>query len=61
MGNKKTLLSNFKHLRASGGINSKIASDYSILSTPFMILVDSNNTIIDIPESLKELDYLLNN
>ena len=49
-------LSGWKHLRASGGVNSKVANSYAILSTPVMYLVDSqSNKIVAIPENLEQL------
>lgn len=39
--NKSTALNGWKHLRASDGINSKVANDYFILATPVMILIDA--------------------
>ncbi|MDP4204470.1 MAG: redoxin domain-containing protein [Bacteroidota bacterium] len=46
----------WKHIRAKGGINSKEASAYFILSTPVMILVDSQtNKIIALPENIEQL------
>jgi hypothetical protein len=48
------------HLRPEGGINSREAKDYFILSTPFMVLVDARtNTIVGLPENVNELSALL--
>lgn len=44
------------HLRAKGGVNSTVANDYAILSTPAMFLVDSKSNVIhSIPDTLEEL------
>lgn len=49
-------LPGWKHLRAKGGVNSKVANDYAILSTPVMFLVDSeSNKIVAIPDTLEQL------
>lgn len=51
-----THLQGWKHIRCDGGINSKEANAYFILSTPVMILVDTKtNKISAIPENLKQL------
>jgi hypothetical protein len=53
---KKNLIG-WKHLNPVGGINSKVANDYSILSTPSMFLIDSmDNTIQLIPKNISELN-----
>lgn len=53
-------LSGWKHLRAKGGINSKVANDYSILSTPVMFLVDSkSNKVVGTPDNLEQLKKVL--
>jgi cytochrome oxidase Cu insertion factor (SCO1/SenC/PrrC family) len=53
-------LQGWKHLRANGGINSTVANDYSILSTPVMFLVDSkSNKIIAFPDNLEQLKKAL--
>ena len=45
------------HLRAEGGVNSKVANDYAILSTPVMFLIDSKTKIIkDNPNTLEQLE-----
>ena len=45
------------HHRCEGGVNSKEANDYFILSTPTMILVDSKtNKIISLPENIQDLE-----
>lgn len=49
-------LSGWKHIRATEGIRSKAASDYFILATPVMILLDAKTKeIISLPASLSEL------
>lgn len=49
-------LSGWKHLHAKGGVNSPVANDYAILSTPVMFLIGNNNNIIaSIPGNLDEL------
>ncbi len=49
-------LTAWKHLRANGGVNSTVANDYAILSTPVMFLVDSKTNIIKFcPNNVKEL------
>jgi len=49
-----------KHLQAERGINSIVANDYSILSTPVMFLVDSaDNTIAAVPLNVDELTKFL--
>ena len=49
-------LPGWKHIRAKGGVNSAVASDYAILSTPVMFLVDSESNIIKgIPNNLEAL------
>ncbi len=40
-GKKSTELNGWRHLRATEGINSKIANDYFILATPVMVLLDA--------------------
>jgi thioredoxin-related protein len=47
----------WKHLRAPEGIRSKEASDYYVLATPVMVLVDSKTKkIVALPNTLKELE-----
>ncbi|MEI7423940.1 MAG: thioredoxin family protein [Prolixibacteraceae bacterium] len=49
-------LPEWKHLRAKGGVNSVVANDYAILSTPVMFLIDSfTNIIIAVPDTLEQL------
>jgi len=46
----------WKHLRAPEGVRSKVASDYFILATPVMILLDAKTKeIIAMPKTLNEL------
>jgi hypothetical protein len=50
-------LQGWKHLRAPEGIRSKEASDYYVLATPVMVLVDSKTKkIVALPNTLKELE-----
>ena len=54
--NKILKLANWKHLRAKGGVNSDVANNYAILSTPVIILVDSNSNIIKaMPDNFESL------
>jgi len=56
----KKNLSGWKHLNPAGGISSKIANDYFILSTPSMFVVDSSEDKISfIPKSIAELNDFL--
>jgi len=49
-------LPGWKHLSAKEGINSAVANDYAILSTPVMFLVGSESNIIKaIPDNLDKL------
>lgn len=49
-------LSGWKHLHAKGGVNSPVARDYAILSTPVMFLIGSeSNIIVSIPDNLEQL------
>lgn len=48
------------HLRAEEGVRSKVAADYFILSTPQMILLDTDTRkIIDLPGTFPELKNLV--
>jgi thioredoxin-related protein len=50
-------LPGWKHFRAKGGVNSAVANDYAILSTPVMFLVENkSNIIMAIPDNLKQLE-----
>ncbi|ADQ79236.1 alkyl hydroperoxide reductase/ Thiol specific antioxidant/ Mal allergen [Paludibacter propionicigenes WB4] len=52
-----TLLKGWKHMLLKGGINSKVANAYFILSTPVMVLVDAQtNKIVALPESVEQLE-----
>lgn len=55
----KTAIATFpgwKHLNAKGGVNSPIASDYAVLSTPVMFLIGSqSNVIVSAPGSFEQL------
>jgi thiol-disulfide isomerase/thioredoxin len=54
-------LNGWKHLHPKGGVNSKVASDYYVLSTPVMILLDSKTkNIIELPNTIIELKEALN-
>jgi peroxiredoxin len=49
-------LTGWKHLRAKGGVNSAVANDYAILSTPVLFLIKNENNIIeDLPANLDQL------
>ncbi len=55
-------LKGWNHMHAIKGVNSVVANDYSILSTPVMMLVDSQSNIIKSnPDSVKELTKDLKN
>lgn len=57
---KIRVLSEWKHLRAVGGVNSKVANDYFILSTPVILLVDTKSNLIKaMPLSLEEIQQFL--
>lgn len=44
------------HLHVKGGVNSPVARDYAILSTPVMFLIESkNNIIVSVPDNLNQL------
>jgi len=54
--NKIVILKDWKHLRANGGVNSFVANEYAILSTPLMFLVECNTNIIKAcPENIENL------
>lgn len=44
---------------ASEGINSKAASDYYVLSAPYMYLVDNKGILVSIPNTVEELDGII--
>jgi thiol-disulfide isomerase/thioredoxin len=49
-------LKGWQHLRAAEGVRSKTASDYYILSTPVMVLLDAKTKeIVAVPNTLNEL------
>lgn len=49
-------LKEWKHLRAAEGIRSKAASDYYVLATPVMVLLDAKTrNIVAVPNTLNEL------
>ena len=49
-------LAGWKHLRGGEGIRSKVASDYFVLATPVMVLLDSKTReIVALPNTLDEL------
>jgi len=51
------LLVGWKHMLPQGGINSKVANAYFILSSPVMVLVDAQtNNIVAIPETVEQLE-----
>ena len=51
------LLEGWNHTSPKGGINSKEANAYFILSTPVMVLVDAKtNNIVAIPETVEQLE-----
>lgn len=46
----------WKHLHAIEGVNSPVAHEYAILSTPVMFLLESKkNTIVTVPDNLEQL------
>lgn len=52
-------LNGWIHLRATEGVRSKVAVDYSILGIPVLILLDAENKVIKaIPESVEKLIQL---
>jgi peroxiredoxin len=58
---KSALLDGWRHIRASEGVRSKAASDYFILATPVMVLVDTKTkTILVMPNTLNELMQVVN-
>jgi len=57
---KTTTLSGWKHIRAKEGVRSKVASDYFVLATPVMILLDSKTKkIVALPETIPQIEALL--
>lgn len=50
----------WKHLRAEEGVRSKVASDYYVLATPVMVLIDAKTLeIVAMPNSVEELKALV--
>jgi thioredoxin-related protein len=50
----------WKHLRADEGVRSKVASDYYILATPVMVLIDAKTReIVAMPGTVEELKLLV--
>jgi len=45
---------------APGGINSKAASDYYVLSAPNMFLVNKNGTLVGSPNTVEEMMLMMN-
>jgi thioredoxin-related protein len=53
---KITELLGWKHLRAEEGVRSKVASDYFVLATPVMVLIDAKTReIVATPGTVEEL------
>jgi thioredoxin-related protein len=53
---KKTEYTGWKHLRAEEGVRSKAASDYFVLATPVMVLIDAKTReIVAMPNTMEEL------
>lgn len=44
---------------APGGINSQAASDYYVLSAPYMYVVDKDGVLLSIPTTIEELDGMM--
>ena len=58
---KVATLTGWKHLRAKEGVRSKVASDYFVLATPVMILVDSKTKeIVSLPDNFSQIEAFLN-
>lgn len=45
---------------APGGVNSKAASDYYVLSAPSMFLMDKNGILVSAPSSIAEVESIIN-
>jgi hypothetical protein len=57
---KMIQFSGWKHLNAPEGVRSKVASDYYILATPVMILLDAKTKeIVAMPGTLEELKQVV--
>jgi thioredoxin-related protein len=53
-------LKGWTHIRATEGLRSKVANDYSILGIPVMVLINAkNHLIIALPESAEQLKVYL--
>jgi hypothetical protein len=49
-------LTEWRHMRATEGVNSKAAKDYFILATPVMVLIDGKTLeIVATPNTINEL------
>lgn len=49
-------LKGWKHLRADEGVRSKVASDYFVLATPVMVLIDAKSReLVAMPNTFEEL------
>jgi hypothetical protein len=46
-------------LYAPEGINSTAASDYYVLSAPYMYLIDKNGKLIDAPDTVEEMNEMI--
>jgi len=44
---------------APGGVNSQAATDYYVLSAPYMYLVDKNGALMGIPNTVEEMDKMM--
>ena len=55
-GKAVSALRGWRHLQAKPGVNSLVAREYAILSTPVMFLIESkNNVIVSTPGNLEQL------
>ena len=55
-GEKISTLAGWRHLHAEEGVRSKVASDYFVLATPVMVLLDSKTlNIVAMPNTVNEL------
>jgi len=55
-------LKGWKHLRAEEGVRSKVASDYYVLATPVMVLLDAKTReIVTAPNTVEELKEAIGN
>jgi len=46
---------------ATGGVNSQAATDYYILSTPVIYIIDKEMKVAAMPQTMKEIETFLNN